>query len=219
MLADDYGGFLCAIFDEWVRKDVGRVFVQMFEVQLGVWMGRPASLCVFAETCGKALAMEHNGDLYACDHYVYPRYRLGNIKDKPIVELAVLPQQVKFGDDKRDKLPRYCRECDVRFACNGECPKHRFIRTPDGEGGLNYLCAGYKRFFRHIDEPMRVMAKLIAAGRPAAEIMPLVAQADERARKGRATAAPQRNDPCPCGSGRKFKKCCGAGAPSRPGRD
>ena len=138
--AGDYGTFLCTIFDQWVRRDVGRTFVQLFDVALGQWMNLPSSLCVFAPRCGSALALEHNGDLYSCDHYVYPRYKLGNLLNQSLTELADLPQQIRFGNDKQDTLPAYCRRCPVRFACNGECPKHRFIHTPDGEPGLNYLC-------------------------------------------------------------------------------
>jgi uncharacterized protein len=201
-----YGEFLCAVFDEWVRRDVGTVFVQIFDVQLGIRMGLPSSLCVFGETCGNALALEHNGDLYSCDHYVYPQYHLGNIATTSLAELADSPQQRKFGTDKRDTLPKYCRECDVKSACNGECPKHRFISTPDGEPGLNYLCAGYKRFFRHIGPAMRAMADLLQSGQPAAEIMKEIAN-----RERTAAAAVRRNDLCPCGSGRKYKKCCGRG--------
>ena len=234
-----YGEFLSAIFDEWVRQDVGQVFVQIFDVQLGLWMGMPASLCVFGETCGNALALEHNGDLYSCDHYVYPEYKLGNVTEQPIVEMVQSPQQRKFGTDKRDTLPRYCRSCDVRFACNGECPKHRFMTTPDGEPGLNYLCAGYKKFFRHIDPYMRTMAQLLRDERPAADIMQMLKEREKTARQPapviqqtaspgaspfqpqfavqhassppRATVKVGRNDPCPCGSGKKYKRCCGAG--------
>jgi uncharacterized protein len=169
-----YGEFLVQIFDEWVRHDVGTVFVQMFDVSLGSWMGMGASLCVFAETCGNALVLEHNGDLYSCDHYVYPRYKLGNLMNTTLGDMVNSPAQRKFGNDKLTTLPKYCRDCDVRFACNGECPKHRFLRTIDGEPGLNYLCAGYKRFFHHVDPYLRVMADLVRRGRPAAEIMPLV---------------------------------------------
>jgi uncharacterized protein len=200
-----YGSFLCTIFDEWVRKDVGRVFVQIFDVQLGIWMGHPSTLCVFGETCGDAMALEHNGDLYACDHYVYPQYKLGNVATDSLTDLVASPAQRKFGTDKRDTLPRYCRECDVKFACNGECPKHRFLTTPDGEPGLNYLCAGYKKFFRHIDPYMREMGRLLNAGRPAAGIMTTIADAERPSTPGPVG----RNDPCPCGSGRKYKKCCG----------
>ncbi len=169
--AETYGTFLCAIFDEWVRHDVGTTFVQLFDVALGNWMGLGSSLCVFAGKCGAALALEHNGDLYSCDHYVYPRYRLGNVMNQSLGEMVNSPQQIKFGADKLDSLPRYCRDCEVRFACNGECPKHRFIKTPDGEDGLNYLCPAYKKFFNHIDPAMRVMARLLRANQAPARIM------------------------------------------------
>lgn len=204
--AEDYGEFLVRIFDEWVRRDVGRFFVQIFDVALGNWVGAGGGLCVFSERCGSAMALEHNGDLYSCDHYVYPQFRLGNILNQSIGEMAGSEFQRKFGNDKADTLPRYCRECDVRFACHGECPKHRFIETPDGEPGLNYLCAAYKRFFRHVDPHMRTMGDLLKAGRAPAEIMAML-----NARDGRGTPSgkPRRNDPCPCGSGRKFKQCCG----------
>ena len=172
---NQWGEFLCAIFDEWIRHDVGRVFVQSFEVHLAVWMGMPASLCVFAETCGAALALEHNGDLYSCDHYVYPEFKVGNILEQPIDQLVNSPRQIKFGRDKADTLPQYCRRCSVRFACNGECPKHRFLTTPDGEPGLNYLCAGYKRFFTHIDPYLRKLADLVRSGQPADRIMQILA--------------------------------------------
>ncbi len=166
-----YGEFLVKIFDEWVRQDVGQVFVQLFDSALGSWMGAGASLCVFAETCGTALVLEHNGDLYACDHYVYPRYKLGNLMNQSLGEMVNSPAQRKFGTDKQMTLPKYCRECDVKFACNGECPKHRFLRTIDGEPGLNYLCAAYKRFFNHVDPKMRALAELVRRGQPAALIM------------------------------------------------
>ena len=156
--SQQYGEFLCSIFDEWVRHDVGSTFVQIFDVALESWLGIQPSLCVFRETCGTALAIEHNGDLYSCDHYVYPENKLGNIMDHPLRSLVSGSQQQFFGQQKRDNLPRYCRECEVRFVCNGECPKHRFIRTPDGEEGLNYLCEGYKTFFRHIGPGMEFMA-------------------------------------------------------------
>ncbi len=198
-----YGRFLCAIFDEWVRRDVGRVYVQLFDVALETWLGLKASLCVFRETCGNAMAMEHNGDLYSCDHFVYPENKLGNIMEKPLASLVRCAQQVKFGLDKRDMLPRYCRECDVRFACNGECPKHRFIKTPDGEEGLNYLCAGYKLFFHHIDPYMRFMAGELLERRPPANVMAWIRKQET------AQQPPGRNDPCPCASGLKYKKCCG----------
>jgi uncharacterized protein len=210
-----YGDFLIAIFDEWVKKDVGKIFVQIFDVQLGIWLGMPSALCVFGETCGNAVALEHNGDLYSCDHYVYPRHKLGNIMDIGMREMLDSPQQRAFGLDKRDTLPNYCQQCDVKFACNGECPKHRFSLTPDGEPGLNYLCAGYKKFFHHIDPHMQTMANLLRHGQPAARIMELFKDKQNGwhgQRYSDARAAPGRNDPCPCGSGKKFKKCCGMGA-------
>ncbi len=168
-----YGKFLVAIFDEWVQRDVGRVFVQIFEVALGVWLGQPASLCIFSETCGSALALEHNGDLFSCDHFVEPRYKLGNIQQDKLIALVDSEPQKQFGLNKRDTLPRYCRECSVRFICNGGCPKDRLLVTPDGEPGLNYLCEGFKIFFTHIDQSMRTMASLIRQERPPADIMPM----------------------------------------------
>lgn len=171
-----YGRFLIEIFDEWVRRDVGKVFVQLFDVALGVWYGVPASLCIFSETCGLALALEHNGALYACDHFVEPRHYLGNIQEQNLLELVASPQQEQFGLDKRQTLPRYCRECQVRFICNGGCPKDRLLHTPEGEPGLNYLCEGYMAFFTHIDEPMRMMSALLKMQRPTAEIMSIVVE-------------------------------------------
>jgi uncharacterized protein len=171
---EQYGRFLNVVFDEWVRQDVGEVFVQLFDVALGSWMGIH-SLCIFAPTCGNALALEHNGDLYSCDHFVEPDYLLGNIQQDHMIELVASEKQRKFGRDKQDTLPRYCRECDVRFACNGGCPKDRFMHTPHGEPGLNYLCAGYKAFFHHIDRPMRLMAALLRRGRYADEVMKILA--------------------------------------------
>ena len=160
-----YGRFLSAIFDEWVTHDVGRVFIQTFEAALANWLGWPSSgLCVFNETCGRALALEHNGDLYACDHFVDPQHRRGNITQTHLIELIASPQQRAFGDAKRDALPRMCQTCDVLFACRGGCPKNRFMTTPDQEPGLNYLCPGYQHFFRHIDKPMRLLAHLIRTG-------------------------------------------------------
>ena len=169
----EYGEFLCRIFDEWVRHDVGRIFVQQFDAALANWAGEPAGICVFSENCGRALAVEHNGDLFSCDHYVYPHYRLGNLMNTSLAAMVDSPQQQAFGLAKSATLPRYCRECPVRFACHGECPKHRFLRTPHGEPGLNYLCAGYKKFFTHIDSPMRTMAALLAAGQAPSTIMQL----------------------------------------------
>ena len=168
--AEQFGRFLIGIFDEWVQRDVGTVFVQTFDVALGSWVGQH-NLCIFSPTCGGALALEHNGDVYSCDHFVEPDYLLGNIHETPLVQLVSSRQQVAFGRAKLDSLPRYCQSCEVRFACHGECPRNRFITTPDGEPGLNYLCAGYKMFFRHIDPAMKTMAGLIRQGRFADEIM------------------------------------------------
>jgi uncharacterized protein len=205
--AEQYGQFLIEIFDEWVRRDVGRVFVQMFDVALAAWVGDPPGLCVFEETCGAALALEHNGDMYSCDHFVEPKHFLGNIVDIPLSEIVASDPQRRFGLAKRDTLPQYCRECDVRFVCNGGCPKDRFIQTPDGEPGLNYLCAGYKAFFHYIAEPMRFMANELAHRRPPANVMFDMARKD--AALAAAFAHAGRNDPCPCGSGLKFKRCHG----------
>lgn len=174
VLPEQYGQFLIDIFDEWVRRDVGNVFVQIFDVMLNAWMGLPPPLCVFAEKCGKAMIIEHNGDLYSCDHFVYPEYRLGNLLETPLIDLAASEQQQKFGNDKYDKLPSSCKTCEVLFACHGECPKHRFVCTPSGEPGLNWLCNGYKRFMHHIDPYMRTMAQLIRNERRAAEIMAMI---------------------------------------------
>jgi uncharacterized protein len=206
--AEQWGRFLTTIFDEWVRRDVGTVFVQMFDAALASWVGAPPSLCIFSETCGDAVALEHTGDLYSCDHFVEPKHLLGNIAKTPLAELVASPQQRAFGSAKRDTLPRYCRECPVRFACHGECPKNRFILTPDGEPGLNYLCAGYKGFFTHIDKPMRIMADLLRQGRYADEVMGILKAEDVRL--SAAVARAGRNEACPCGSGRKTKRCHGS---------
>lgn len=164
------GAFLCAVFDRWVRRDVGRTFVQLFDVALNAWLGLGSPLCIFQERCGRALALEHNGDVYACDHYVYPEHRLGNLREAPLADLGHGPAAGRLGDLKAD-LPRVCRECPVRFACNGDCPKHRFVRAGEGEPGVSCLCPAYRRFFTHVDPAMRRMAALVLAGRPAADIM------------------------------------------------
>ncbi|HEX7609920.1 MAG TPA: anaerobic sulfatase maturase [Solirubrobacteraceae bacterium] len=197
-----YGRFLIDVFEEWVRHDIGRVYVQMFDTALASWVGEPRGMCVHAETCGQQLALEHNGDLYCCDHFVEPDYLLGNISETPMTELLNSARQTAFGRDKRASLPRYCMDCDVRFACNGGCPKDRFARSPDGETGLHYLCPSYKDFFHHVSRPMGAMAELLAAGRAPAELMGAYAAED---------AARGRNEPCTCGSGRKWKQCHGAG--------
>jgi len=202
---EQYGRFLMAVFDEWVRRDVGKVFVQMFDVALGSWMGA-YTLCVFAPTCGNALVLEHNGDMYSCDHFVEPNFLLGNIQETHLAELAASYKQTRFGQAKQDALPKVCQECAVRFACNGGCPKDRFNRTPDGEPGLNYLCEGYKLFFKHIDRPVRMMADFLGRGYAAAEVMNILAM-EELTRLQQAMAATRPDDACPCGSGKKFRVC------------
>ncbi|MFZ0325335.1 MAG: anaerobic sulfatase maturase [Actinomycetes bacterium] len=197
---EQYGRFLVDVFEEWVRHDVGSVYVQMFDVALANWVGEPPGLCVHSETCGLALALEHTGDLYSCDHFVEPKYLLGNISEDRMLDLVASPRQQQFGLDKRDALPQFCRECDVRFACHGGCPKDRFETTPDGDPGLNYLCPGFKVFFHHVDGPMRAMGQLLRRGEAPALIMKQYALEDAKRR---------RNDPCPCGSGSKWKHCHG----------
>ena len=200
--AGQYGRFLIDVFEEWARHDVGDVFVSMFDTALAHWMGmHQVGLCVHARTCGDAVALEHNGDLYSCDHYVEPGYLLGNIADgRTLLQLVDSPQQRAFGQAKLDTLPGYCRSCDVRFACNGGCPKDRFLHTPDGEPGLHFLCEGYQAFFRHVDEPMRVMAGLLRRGRDAAGLREWYAAGDGRRRP---------DDPCTCASGRPWSECHG----------
>lgn len=174
-----YGRFLMDVFDEWVKRDVGAVYVQMFDVALANWYGEPPGLCVFSETCGLALTVEHNGDVYSCDHYVEPDYLLGNIANTPMIDMVASEQQRKFGLAKRETLPRFCRACEVRFACHGGCPRNRFATTQDGEGGLNYLCPAYKSFFNHVDPAMRVMSELLSQGRAPSEITKLIAADSE----------------------------------------
>jgi uncharacterized protein len=201
---EQWGRFLIEVFDEWVHRDVGETFVLNFDGPLANWLGSP-STCVYRPTCGQGMAIERNGDVYCCDHYVEPDYLLGNIMQTPLVDLAASERQFRFGQDKRDTLPRYCLECDMLFACNGECPKNRLLKTPDGEPGLNYLCEGYRAFFKHVDEPMKLMAQLLRQGRQASDAMAVLAEA----------AAPKpvppvrRNETCPCGSGKKYKHCHG----------
>jgi uncharacterized protein len=202
-----YGDFLKSVFDEWVRHDIGKVNVQILDTVMGTFLGAPGGLCVFAETCGAGLAIEHNGDLYSCDHYVNPEYKLGNIVDVPLIELVGSEQQRLFGFAKRETLPRYCQECEVRAMCNGGCPKNRILHTPDGEPALNYLCEGYRAFFNHITPAMTFMAAEMKAGRSPTNIIYHLAR-EEAVLKKKLVGA-NRNDPCPCGSGQKFKRCHG----------
>jgi uncharacterized protein len=199
-----YGAFMKAVFDEWLRRDVGEVFVQLFDVTLSGHLGLGAGLCIFEETCGSALALEHSGDVYSCDHYVEPDYLLGNLLELPLAQMVGSEKQRAFGAAKRDGLPRYCLECEVRFACNGGCPKDRILSTPDGEPGLNYLCEGYRAFFNHVDEPMRQMAAALRRGEDARVVMARY--------RALALVRTGRNATCPCGSGKKAKRCC-----QRPG--
>jgi uncharacterized protein len=187
-----------------VRSDVGKYYVQIFDVALEAWFGYNPNLCVFSETCGNALAIEHNGDLYSCDHYVYPENKLGNILKDTMVSLVISNQQRNFGMAKKSSLPQYCIDCEVRFVCNGGCPKHRFINTPDGEAGLNYLCDGYKKFFNHVDPYMRFMANQLQHKHPPANVMEWTKEKDN----GFPSFKLGRNAPCPCGSGKKLKNCC-----------
>ena len=212
MQPEQFGRFLIQIFDEWVRHDVGRVYVQTFEAAVRNWLRMPSSgMCVFEETCGLGLALEHNGDLYSCDHFVEPDYLLGNIMETHMMDMVQSDRQRLFGMAKRDSLPRYCRECDVLFACHGECPKNRFLTTPGGEVGLNHLCAGWKAFFHRIDEPMQMMATLMRMGRPASQIMAVLDRKEGEWQKALAQARARKrsSDPCPCGSGLTFKECHG----------
>jgi uncharacterized protein len=201
--AEAFGDFLCAIFDEWVRQDIGRIIVQMFEEAGRPARGQDHSLCIFRKTCGDVPVIEHNGDFYSCDHFVTPAHHLGNIRDTPLLQLLESPAQHAFGQAKWETLPRYCQACEVRVMCNGGCPKDRIIETPDGEAGLNYLCAGYKRFFTHCRPYMIQLAALWRAGQPPERLMQMVRDADLKTRP-----KVGRNDPCPCGSGRKYKRCC-----------
>lgn len=202
--SEQYGAFLCAVFDRWLERDVGRVFVQGFENALAAWVGAQPALCTSRRTCGQAVALEHNGDVFACDHFVDARHRLGNIHHTHLAELAASPGQIAFGQAKAE-LPAVCRHCDVLFACRGECPKNRVLKTSGEPRAHNYLCAGLRQFFRHAAGPMRAMSAQVRQGQPVSAAHntltapPLPQQAHPRSR----------NASCPCGSGRKYKHCCG----------
>lgn len=168
---EDYGDFLIDVFEEWVRRDVGRVFVMNFEWALNAWIGNPSPVCVHAKQCGRSLVIEHNGDVYACDHCVYPQYRLGNILTGTLQDMSARSLKSGFGVTKETALPRRCRECDVLAACQGGCPKHRFANTFDEEPGLHYLCEGYRKYFLHIRKYLRVMAQLLEHGQPVSLVM------------------------------------------------
>ncbi len=198
--AGAFGAFLCAIFDEWQRRDIGRVKIQIFEEMAETALGMGQALCIFQKTCGNIPVVEHNGDFFSCDHFVDDRHRLGNIQESPLVDLLESPAQRAFGEEKLKSLPRCCRACEVLALCNGGCPKDRFINTPEGEGGLNYLCAGYKRFFTHA-RPFVAELSALWQGQSLDRNMTPARAAGTEEKTGR-------NDPCPCGSGRKYKKCC-----------
>jgi len=166
-----WGTFLCTLFDEWIKEDVGKVYVQIFDATLSRWLGKEPGICSMATYCGHAGVIEHNGDVYSCDHFVFDDYKLGNIHTRTITEMMIDPRQLSFGAAKRDRLPRQCRECVYTMICNGECPKNRFMTTSDGESGLNYLCDGYRKFFRHVEPYMDFMAEEYRQGRAPANVM------------------------------------------------
>ena len=208
--AEAWGDFLCAIFDEWKSHDIERVKVQIFEEAARTAFGQEHALCIFRETCGDIPVVEHNGDFFSCDHFVDTEHRMGNIQEIPLVDLLESRGQRAFGRAKLDTLPRYCQTCEVLDMCHGGCPKDRFVDTPDGETGLNYLCAGYKRFFSHCQPFVAELSALWrrqpqdqSPGQSVEKEIPLA-----QARNVRVASKTGRNDPCPCGSGRKYKKCC-----------
>jgi uncharacterized protein len=201
--AEAYGSFLCTIFDEWRDRDQQRIMVQLFDEAMRPALGIDHSLCIFRRTCGEVPVVEHNGDFYSCDHFVDPAHQLGNIAETPLAELLDSPAQRAFGNAKWDSLPRQCRTCEVLPMCNGGCPKDRFTRAADGEEGLNYLCPGLSRFFHHV---LPYAVRLAAERRRAPVVGALLKEG--RTGEAQAGAAAGRNDPCPCGSGKKYKKCC-----------
>ena len=202
--------FLSTIFDEWMRHDIGKIFIQLFDESVRPFLGMEHALCIYRETCGDVPVIEHNGDFYSCDHYVTPEYKIGNIHERPLAEMVEDERQRDFGQKKWTSLPKYCRECEVLSMCNGGCPKDRIIKTPDGEEGLNYLCAGLKAFFTHSKPYFQKFAELVEAGEPIEKLMEIVRAADAKTSVRQAG----RNDPCPCGSGKKYKRCCGGARPS-----
>jgi len=204
---DQWGDFLITVFEEWVHHDVGEVFVNIFDTALAKWAGEPSGLCVFEPVCGTALVLEHNGDLYACDHFVDPEHFLGNITERPLIELWGSPKQQAFGQRKTASLPKQCFRCPFLFACHGGCPKDRWNISLNGEAGLNVLCSGYQAFFRHIEPAMQIMTELLRLNRAPAEIRNLYSGG--KAFPKAALHHIGRNEPCPCGSKKKFKHCHG----------
>lgn len=171
---EQWGNFLCAIFDEWVRKDVGKIFVEIFDCTLANWMGVSPGICAYSKECGHAGVMEHNGDVYSCDHFVFPEYKLGNIRDHSLIDMLYGEQQQEFSRLKHSSLPRQCRECDMEFACHGECPKNRFMKDKYGDSGLNYLCPGYYHYYQHVAPYMDYMKQELMSQRPPSNIMKVV---------------------------------------------
>ncbi|MGR5092510.1 anaerobic sulfatase maturase [Vibrio maritimus] len=206
--ARQYGEFLNAIFDLWVRKDIGRIYVNMFDSTLSSWFGESSNICHFAPTCGHALALEANGDLYNCDHYVYPKHLLGNIHDKPIEEYNTSSQAIQFGKDKQETLNADCKRCTYKFACNGGCSKHRFAVSPSGLPNHNYFCQSYRLFFEHTATYMREMCDLLKQDRSPVELMWTLNYRELETRITKSNSV-GRNSLCPCGSEKKYKRCCG----------
>ncbi len=171
---EQWGYFLCAIFDEWVRKDVGKIFVEIFDCTLANWMGVSPGICAYSKECGHAGVMEHNGDVYSCDHFVFPEYKLGNIRDHSLIDMLYGEQQQEFSRLKHSSLPRQCKECDMEFACHGECPKNRFMKDKYGDSGLNYLCPGYYHYYQHVAPYMDYMKQELMSQRPPSNIMKVV---------------------------------------------
>jgi uncharacterized protein len=200
--AEAFGSFLCTIFDEWMNMDIGRLKVQIIEEASRTAFGQEHSLCIFRRTCGDVPVIEHNGDFFSCDHFVDPEHHLGNIQKSPLAALLESTAQKAFGQAKWDMLPHYCQVCEVLDMCNGGCPKNRILHTPDGESGLNYLCEGYKRFFNHCRPFVEELAALWQRQTRERE------RVTEQVARKKAKPKTGRNDPCPCGSGRKYKKCC-----------
>ncbi len=201
-----YGIFLNTIFDEWVHNDVGTMFIQLFDGVLSAWLHGSSSLCIFRPSCGDSIALEHNGDLYSCDHFVEPGYLLGNVMETPLIELVSSEKQRNFGRSKWETLPKFCLDCEYVFACNGECPKNRVLTAPDEEPGLNWLCEGLKDFFSHTKKYMNMMADLLKEGKSAPDIMEMLTSEENKKDQYPVVG---RNEPCPCGSGKKYKKCHG----------
>ncbi|MCX5877777.1 MAG: anaerobic sulfatase maturase [Deltaproteobacteria bacterium] len=200
--SEAFGAFLCTIFDEWMSQDIGKTKIQIFEEAARTALGQEHTLCIFKKSCGDVPVIEHNGDFFACDHFVDKEHHLGNIRETRLVDLIESPTQRAFGQIKWDTLPRYCLECEVLPLCNGGCPKDRILRTLNGEAGLNYLCAGYKRFFTHCRPFLAELSVLRNQETIQGQMPPRPAP------RPQAHLRIGRNDPCPCGSGKKYKKCC-----------